>query len=129
MTKSKLDLSGFEEYLTKIANAGKDVDEICVEALNAGGQIIYDGMVVRAPNDTGYLEHRIEIKPAVSDGNFHYVEIGLFNIDREHELYFFYQENGSPKNKPHPFIRPAFDEDMKRARAKMKEILKNRGAI
>jgi len=129
MSRSRLNTGGFEEYLEKLAKAGADIDSTTDEALSAGGEILEAGMVSRAPEETGHLKSRIQLIGPVTNGNFHYVEIGLFNIDRKKELYFFYQENGSPRNAAHPFIRPTFNVDMKNAREKMKEIFKSRGAI
>ena len=91
MTRSRLDTGGFEEYLEKLAKADADIDSITDEALAAGGEILKSGMASRAPEKTGHLKKRIEMVGPVNSGNFHYVEIGLFNIDRMKELYFFYQ--------------------------------------
>lgn len=129
MARSRLDVKGFEEYLEKLAQAGADVDSITDEALKEGGEILRAGMEARAPEDQGHLKSKIEMQGPVNDGNFHYVKVGMFNVDREKEMYFFYQENGSPRNAPHPYIRPTFNEDMKKARAKMLEVFKSRGAL
>lgn len=129
MSKSRLDTDGFEEYLEKLVSAGSDIDAITDEALTAGGEILKSGMESRAPEESGHLKSRIEMIGPINSGNFHYVEIGLFRIDRNKELYFFYQENGSARRAAHPYIRPTFNVDMKKAREKMREIFKARGAI
>ncbi len=129
MTKSTLTTRGFEEYLERIARAGDDVDAVADEALMAGAEILLDGMNKRAPVETGNLVSKLKIIGPVNNGNYHSVKIGLFDVNREKEMYFFYQELGSAKRPAHPFIRPTFKEDSKRARAKMLEIFKQRGAV
>lgn len=129
MTRSRLDVKGFEEYLEKLVQAGADIDAITDEALIEGGEVLRAGMEARAPKDKGHLKSKIEVVGPINNGNFHYVDVGLFNIDREREMYFFYQENGSARNAAHPFIRPTFNEDLRKARARMIEKFKQRGAL
>jgi len=45
------------------------------------------------------------------------------NWAREY-MYFFYQENGSPRNPAHSYIRATFDSDWRKAKAKMIEVFK-----
>ena len=127
--KSVLSTKGFEEYLEKLTQAGKDIDAIADEALMAGAKILKAGMEARAPKKKGHLVHRIQIVGPTRDGNYHLVKIGLFNVDREKELYFFYQEYGSARNAAHPYLRPTFAEDMTKARAAMLAKFKERGAL
>ena len=129
MTKSMLSTKGFDEYLEKIAQAGQDVDAAASEAVLAGGQVIQAGMEARAPRRSGHLVAKIKIVGPNRDGSYHMVKIGLFNINREKELYFFYQEHGSARNSAHPFLRPSFDEDSRKASAAMKAKFKERGVL
>lgn len=129
MTKSTLSTKGFEEYLEKLAKAGADIDIVCDEALIAGANILQDGMVRRSPVRTGKLRRSIRIKGPFLDGNFHSIKVGVLDVNREKETYFFYQEVGSARTAAHPYIRPTFDEDMKKAKAEMLKIFKARGAL
>lgn len=129
MTRSVLNTKGFEEYLEKIAQAGLDVDRVADEALSEGAKILKQGMESRAAEFSGHMKSEISIIGPTNEGNYHSVKIGLFNVDREKEMYFFYQEMGSAKNAAHPFIRPAFSEDMKNARVKMLEVFKARETL
>lgn len=129
MTKSTLSTKGFEEYLEKLAQAGADIDAVSDEALNAGAKILQDGMIRRSPVRTGKLRGHIRIKGPFQDGNFHTVQVGVLDVNREKETYFFYQEVGSARTAAHPYIRPTFDEDMKKAKAEMLKIFKSRGAL
>lgn len=127
--KSVLTTKGFDEYLERLAQAGADIDAISDEALQAGASILLEGMEKRAPKESGHLKSRISIDGPIREGNYHSVKIGLFNIDRAKELYFFYQENGSARNRAHPYLRPTFDEDMAKAKKAMKAVFKERGAL
>jgi HK97 gp10 family phage protein len=120
--RSKLDLKGFEEYLAKVARAGADIDMATDEALGAGGTILVDGMLRRAPELTGELKSHIKMSQPAADGNRHFVKVGIFDVNRERQTYFFYQEMGTAKTAAHPYIRPTFDEDMARARAEMRKV-------
>jgi HK97 gp10 family phage protein len=127
--KTRLDTSGFDEYLEKLARAGENIDEITDEALQDGGEILRDGMQRRAPVATGRLKSRISMTPVSSDGNYHSVKVGIFGVNRKSELYFFYSEYGHAKRAARPYIRPTFDEDMKKARAAMRQKFIDRGAL
>lgn len=127
--KSVLSTKGFSEYLERLAEAGQDIDAISDEALTTGGEILLKGMEARAPRDKGHLVHRIQVVGPKRDGNYHFIKVGIFNVDRPKELYFFYQEFGSARNAAHPYLRPTFDDDMRAARAAMLAKFKERGAL
>ena len=127
--KTVLTTKGFDDYIEKLANAGEDIDAITDEALAAGGQVLKDGMQRRAPVASGHLKGRISMTEPVNNGNYHSVRIGIFNVDRKREIYFFYQEYGHSRTAAHPYLRPAFDEDMRKARANMRERFEERGAL
>ena len=120
----KLETKGFSEYLEALVKAGKDVDRIADQALEAGGDILLQGMDRRVPKDTGNLQANLERSAPEQDGNFHFLTIGLSrNADAETARYGAAQEYGWGPNHPaQPYIRPAIDEDMKTARAAMKAV-------
>ena len=126
--KTVLTTRGFDEYLDKLAKAGKDIDPIADEALDAGSAVLETGMLKRAPELPGHLKSKIG-RRKITDGNYHAVEIGIQNVDRETELYFFYQEMGSAHAPAHPYLRPTFDHDRSKARNEMKRVFVERGAI
>lgn len=67
-TSAKLTLKGLEEYLEKIAAAGKDVDEAVAKAVLAGAEVLQEGMQMRAPERTGNLKNNIRIYGPEQDG-------------------------------------------------------------
>ena len=131
--KTVLTTQGFGKYLEKLAQAGKDIDAISDEALIAGAQILVKGMVARAPERTGNLRRHITFTPPERDGNYHFTIVGLVPnkqyTDADTARYGLAQEFGTAHTPAQPYIRPTFDEDMKNARAKMKEVFIERGAL
>lgn len=120
--KTRITTKGFEEYLEKIARAGKDIDRVSDEALGRAGEILLAGMRTRVPVDTHNLQNSLDVDGPKSDGNFHYVEVGVVNPDAETARYGNVQEYGSAHTPAQPYIRPTFDGDMTKARAEMKKV-------
>ena len=127
--KTVLTTKGFEAYLEKLNAAGVNIDQVADEALQAGSAVLLEGMQRRAPKLTGHLKGRIQVVGPEDDGNFHFVKVGIFHIQRPEESYFLYQEYGTPHAAAHPYMRPTFDEDMPRARAAMRAVFKSKGAL
>lgn len=123
-TKAKLDTKGFEEFLERIAQAGKNVDLAAAHALEAGGDVLLKGMQRRVPKDTHNLEKHLERTPPRQDGNYIYVEVGLAkNTDANTARYGNAQEYGTSSMAAQPFVRPTLDSDLGRAKAEMKRVL------
>ncbi len=121
--KTRLTTKGFEEYLENIARAGKNIDVIADEALEAGGEILLDGMHRRVPKDTGNLDANLELMGPVQDGNFHYIDVGLGKgTDADTARYGNVQEFGSATTPAQPYVRPTLDSDMGKARRAMRDV-------
>ena len=120
----KLETKGFAEYLEALVQAGKDIDAVADEALEAGGDVLLAGMDQRVPKDTGNLESHLDRSEPERDGNFHSVTVGLSSdTDAVTARYGGAQEFGwGPDHPAQPYIRPAIDEDMKSARVAMKAV-------
>jgi HK97 gp10 family phage protein len=132
-TSAKLTLKGLEEYLEKIAAAGKDVDEAAARAVLAGAEVFQEGMQRRAPERTGNLKNNIRIYGPEQDGNFVFCEVGLIHrrgwTDADTARYGNAQEYGTSSMPAHPFIRPTLLEDRKKAQDAMKESLEESGIL
>lgn len=121
--RARLDTKGFAEYLENIVQAGKDIDAITDRALTEGGEILLSGMQRRVPKDTRNLEAHLTVDGPYQDGNFHYVLVGIDkSTDGETVRYGNAQEYGTASMPAQPYIRPTLDEDMKKARAAMKDV-------
>jgi HK97 gp10 family phage protein len=98
--------------------------------LFAGGQVLLQSMERRVPRDTGNLAKSLSVSEVQQDGNLVYVDVGLLSdVDGETARYGTAQEFGTSKMAAQPYVRPAFDEDGKRAKAAMRESLKERGTL
>ena len=128
--RTKLTLKGMEQYLEAIAAAGANIDPAADRALAAGAELLKEGMIARAPEETGNLKSKIQAGEPQQDGNFHFIEIGLLKgTDKETARYGNAQEFGTANTSAHPYVRPTMDSDMARARKAMRESLKAEGML
>ncbi len=135
--KTRLTTKGFEEYLEKIARSGRDIDAVADVALEAGGEILLDGMerrvpVGESPHDPhpGNLKAHLELMGPVQDGNFHYIDVGLGkDTDADTARYGNVQEFGSATTPAQPYVRPTLDSDMGKAKKAMHQIFVESGMI
>lgn len=128
--RAKLDTKGFAEYLERIAQAGKDLDQAAAEALAAGGDILLEGMKRRVPKDTHNVEQHLERTEPKRDGNYTFVEVGLSKqADADTARYGTAQEYGTSSMQAQPYIRPTLDSDMGKARKEMKKVFEETGLV
>jgi HK97 gp10 family phage protein len=128
--RAKLTTQGFSEYLEKLAQAGKDVDQAAAAALEAGGDVLLEGMQRRVPKDTHNLEHHLERTEPEQDGNYVFVLVGLSkDADADTARYGNAQEYGTSSMTAQPYIRPTLDSDMGAARKTMKKVLEENGTL
>jgi len=121
-----LETKGLADYMERLQQLGGDLDEAAGAALDAGGDVLVNGMRRRAPKDTHNLERRIGKTAAQRDGNFHFIVVGLVAADADTARYGTAQEYGTSSMAAHPYLRPAIDEDMKAARQRMKAAFQER---
>ncbi len=128
----KIDQStkGIAESLEVLAELGKNLDQAVVEALEAGGDTLLQGMDRRVPRKTGNLAEHLKRTPAEQDGNYTFIDVGIIHdiayTDTETARYGTAQEYGTSSMAAQPFIRPTLDEDKGAARMAIIEKLKER---
>jgi len=123
--RTKISTKGFDEYLERVAQAGKDVDAVTAQALQAGGEVLLDGMLRRVPRDTGNLADNLSIEGPIQDGNYHYILVGLnHSADGDTVRYGTVQEYGAADTPAQPYVRPTLDEDISKARRAMRDVFK-----
>lgn len=123
--KAQISTKGFEEWLERVAQAGRDVDRVTDEALEEGGEVLLDGMLERVPRLTGNLARNLSVDGPHQDGNYHYILVGLNQgVDAETSRYGTVQEYGSANTPAQPYIRPTLDNDLSKARAAMRAVFK-----
>ncbi len=128
-TRGKLSTKGFDEYLERIVEAGRNVDQAAARALAAGAEVALAGMQRRVPKDTRNLEANLAATEPKQDGNYTFVEVGVIGADAETARYGNAQEYGTSSMPAQPYIRPTFDEDKARIRAAMRKSLEQDGTL
>lgn len=119
--KGTITTKGFEEFLERIAAAGKNVDHAAATAVQAGADAAKAGMQRRAPKDTHNLEQHLVVDGPHQDGNYVYAEVGLIGADADTARYGTAQEYGTAVMQAQPYIRPALVEDKAKIRKAMRE--------
>ena len=128
-TTGKLSLKGLDEYLERLAAAGRDVDLAAAKALAAGADVALAGMRERVAVLTGDLQDNLKSTEPMQDGNYVYVKVGLISADPEISRYGNAQEFGTSSMPAHPYVRPTFDEDKGPIRAAIKRSLTEDGTL
>jgi hypothetical protein len=142
VAKVSFKLRGFEEYLAKLEQAGKDVDQAAENAVVTGRDVLYDGYSQRVPKDSGDLE-RLMTTPTEPqrEGNYVFNEIGLpsraeaarrgFNAKEAEEIsrYGMAQEYGKANMQAQSYIRPTHDADAGKMRKAQRQSLEQDGVL
>ena len=128
---ANLKISGLEEYLKKIAAAGKNVDAACRKAINESTSIIKNSMDEGAQRHrrTGETAEAIEKTKAKPTGNYNYATVGIDlqkHPNAAHAVFREYGDGHSPEF-PDPFIRPAVDNNRKQVAKIQRTVLKKEG--
>ena len=126
--QSNFSLTGMSEWLEKIGQAGKDVDDSAARAVMAGAEVAQAGMIDRAPELTGKLKAHIKIKGPTQEGNEISALVGVIHdkayTDAETARYGMAQEFGTSSMPAHPYIRPTLKADNRKIRGAEWKVLK-----
>jgi len=132
-TKGYISTKGFAEFLEKIVEAGRDVDEAAAIALIEGCEVLKEGMQERVPKDSWNLHDHIQIDGPHQEGNYVYAEVGVIHkkqfTDAETARYGNSQEYGTSSMPAQPYIRPTLAEDKRKARKAMRDSLIESGTL
>lgn len=124
-------LTGVDEYLKKVEALGKNIFEVTKEAIDESVKPIVEDMKARAypHKDNGDVYNAIEAKPAKQEGNTVSAFVGIDLQAHPEATHALYEEYGGNNNTsfPDPFIRPAFDLNVRKVKAIQKEVLKKAG--
>lgn len=134
MMHAKFNFGGLESFLLKRATELEqlDIDAAVVESLEIiGEQMLLDMQEgVARHQRTGKAYSALKMKPVVSAGNYHSVEVGAMDIrgaDKD-GFHIIYQEYGSPTFPADPWLRPAMEKLKKYKDKIIKQVMKIRGA-
>ncbi|MBW9219265.1 HK97 gp10 family phage protein [Anoxybacillus sp. ST70] len=122
-----LELHGMQELLRQLEQIGTEAEQVKKDALLAGAEVIQQAASEKAPRDTGKLAENIVISDIKEDGT---VDIGP-DRDRFYGLFVeFGRKAGEkkgrkyPKADPHPFLQPAFEENIDRVQDEMADVIR-----
>jgi hypothetical protein len=107
--KSKWEISGLEDYMMFIEQAGKNVNTVSREGLAQAGQMLQSAMISRCPTDK--LKPYIKIFTPSAEGDYNYVAVGYVRdiayTPKEIAVLANSVEFGSVHNPPMSHIRSA----------------------
>lgn len=125
-------VTGVEEYFKKIEALGKKIEDVVIEAVEESVKPILADMKAGAERheDSGQVIEAIEVQHASGrKSNYIYAYVGIDLDEHPEAIHAVYQEYGdshSPRF-PDPFIRPAFDNNIKLVKSIQKKVLKRAG--
>lgn len=122
--KVKTVTSGFKPTLDALAQLSLNIDEIAAQALQAGAEVMQEGMLKRVPVDTGNLRDHIKINGPENVEGMISCEVGVLDADAETARYANVQEHGTASMRAHSFIRATMDEDKKKIRKAIRDTFK-----
>ena len=134
---TSVSVSGLDELMAKVEQAGNDIVPACKNAVNAALPIIEQSMKDGANRHTkgagkygtGAVYNAIESTPAKQEGDLIYGTVGI-DIEKhpeaKHAVFQEYGDGHSPEF-PDPFIRPAVDNNKSKIKSVMARQLKSSG--
>lgn len=124
-------VTGIEEALKRAQDLGKNIDSIVKEAIDESVKPIISDMIAGAERhrDSGDVVEAIEAQPATQEGGYIYSQVGIDLNKHPEAMHAVYQEYGDAHSPgfPDPFIRPAFDNNVKLVKSIQRKVLKKAG--
>ena len=122
---------GIEEYLRKIEVLGKSIDDVVKEAIEESVKpIVHDMLQGQSVHyDIGEVYKAIEAQPVTQTGGYISSKVGIDLVKHPEAEHAVFQEYGDSHSSgfPDPFIRPAFDLNIKECKSIQRKILKKAG--
>ena len=124
----KLEVRGLEEYLKRIEQAGKNIDEAVAKAIAASTEPVQKDIDawVNKHRETGAVQAGVIPLEVERDGNVISAELGITGDNESWHAVFV--EYGSPKNRPaDPGIRLAFENNAAKVKKIQRDVLREAG--
>ena len=125
----KFQVTGLDEYLKKIAQVGKNVDEAVERAITESSPIILKEIKAWAQKHklTGETLEGVTISNVQRSGSYIFVEIGINTEQAQNAWHAVFVEYGSPTQPADPGIRNAFLDNRLRVIKIQKKVLAEEG--
>jgi len=127
MIKGTFKLTGLDEYLERVQQAGNDIVAVAAEAVEESVKPVHAEIKAWAQKhkDTGAVLGGVIEPIAKIEGNYITAEAGISGTGGSWEAVFV--EYGKPGQSADPGIRPAFEKAKTNVPKIQKEVLKKRG--
>ena len=124
----KTHIEGMDEVIKLLEEMGEEAESVIDDAAKSGAQIVLKRAKQIVPVDTGVLKDSLILKKSkIKNAKVKSVYTVSKKSGAKH---FAPVELGTSKMKAQPFIRPAFDENLKNVASKInEEILRAIGRI
>ena len=130
-------VSGLDELLEKVKNAGYSIDDAVSEAVKEAAPILLDSQKDGAARHrkgagkygTDAVFDALESEKVCTVGNYTYISVGIDlkkHPEAKHAVFQEYGDGHSPEF-PDPFIRPSVDENRGKVKSIIRNALKKRG--
>jgi len=124
-------VGGIEEYLKKIEVLGKNINDVVKEAIEESVKPIEVDLIQGAERheDSGDVVKAIEVQPVTQVGGYISSQVGINLVKHPEAIHAVFQEYGDSHSDkfPDPFIRPAFDNNVKLVKSIQRKVLKKAG--
>ncbi|MDB8794273.1 HK97 gp10 family phage protein [Romboutsia sp. 1001216sp1] len=97
--------------------------EIATNALNAGADILLEGQIETAPEDTGELKKSLDKGKIKGTGTKAKITVGIENASEDVVRYGYYQEYGTENMIGNKWMKKAWNKNIKQASEAIKESI------
>lgn len=107
---AKIEFQGLDEYISKLAKLGADVEGMCKRAVYPAAGIVIEAIKQNTPVNTGGLRDSAALVTFKNENGYIYTQVVFDGYDENghpNPVKARVLESGSSTRQKHPFIRPA----------------------
>lgn len=114
----------FQEVIDRLEDLERKAQkDIATNALNKGAEILLEGQIETAPEDTGELKASLDKGKIKGSGIKSKITIGIENANEDVVRYGYYQEYGSEVMIGKKWMKQAWNKSIKQASEAIKESI------
>ncbi len=124
-----LEVSGLEEHLKRITEAGQNVDDAVKKAIHESAKPIYNDIEQWAEKHrrTGVMLEGVDLSEPQQNGNEISVTVGINDEKSPGAWHAVFVEYGTPTQPADPGVRNAFEANKSKVKKIQREVLKREG--